>query len=251
MRIALAAVGSIGLRAGRVLLADRRVTVLGSLSREVRSNDPRVRAVDSAAGFDLLVSNAPLDDPRIVEAVRLGIPLVTPHPLAEVAALPGDTPCIAACSPDSGLPAALASIGAGGLDRVDSLTATVTAEPGRVRRRRTAAFPEPIGSLWCESVPTPVAFPRDMTFFRAPYDGPLLGITVSVEGRKNGRPHTDVTGIVDEPDYLAAIALAAAALMMIDAGAPEGRFEVQRRAGEYLDSCTSAGIGIAEFTRAS
>ncbi len=250
MRIALAAVGSIGLRAGRVLLADSRVTELGSLGREVRSNDRRVRAVDSAEGFDLLVSNALLDDPRVVEAVGHRVPLVTPHPLAQAAALPGDAPSVAACSPHTGLPAALASIAAGRLDRVDALTATVTAEPGRVRRRRVAAFPAPIGSLWCEPIPTPVAYPKDLTFCRAPYDGPLLGISVRAEGTKSGRPHADVTGIVDDPDYLAAIALAAAALMLIDAGTPEGRFEVQRRAAEYLDACTRAGVGIAEFTPA-
>jgi hypothetical protein len=146
----------------------------------------------------------------------------------------------------------MATVAAGRLDRVYSLTATVTAEPGmRVRRRRAAAFPDPIGSLWSEPAPTPVTYPIGMTFYRAPYDGPLLGISVRAEGRSGGRPHTDATGIVDDPDYLAAIALAAGALMMIDAGAPDGRFEVQRRAGDYLESCIRSGIGIAEFTPAS
>ncbi len=252
MRVALGAVGSVGLRAGRVLLSDRRITELGSLSREVRSSDPRVRAIDSADGFDLLVSNAALDEQRVRDAVAAGVPLVTPHPFAQVARVAGKAPFMAACAPDSGLPAALASLALEQLDRVVDVTAAVTAAPRRIRSRRSACFPDPVGTLWCERVPQPVAHPTAMTFLHAPFDGPLSGISVTAYGEVDGRPRTVAIGIVDDPDYLAAIALAGAALMVVDQGSGLiEQLEVSERAGSYVAACTRAGMGTAAFIPAS
>jgi hypothetical protein len=248
MRIALAPAAATGLRSGRVLLADQRVTALGALRADVHSQDARVESIESLGGWDLLVSDAPIDDDRVIDAARAGIPLVTPFNLDD---LHTDQPAVVSASRESGIPAALAVLAMDRLDTVASVTAAITVPAKGIRRGRTAVFPEPISARWSETVPSPVATPEGLVFLHAPYDGPLTGISVRASGDLDGRRCTVVHGVVDDPLFLGAIALAAAGLMLLDGDPIEGPTEVQTRAAAYLAACRTAGLAVASFNAAS
>jgi hypothetical protein len=249
MRIALAPSGKIGLRAGRVILADGRVTAVGALGTDVHSRDPRVEPIDSPEGWELLVSDASPDDARLAEAVDAGVPIVSSH--RDLQALPEDAQFVSGASVERGLPASLAVSAMNRLDVVTGVSAAITT-PGKPLSRGTAvSFPGSIGPLWADVSALPLSWPKDWRFFNAPYDGALAGVSVRVEGEVDGSSRTISHAIVDDPLFLGAIALAAAALMLVDESLPEGRNEVQRFAGRYLEACTVAGMGVASFSPAS
>ena len=213
MRIALAPSGPTGLRAGRVLLADRRVTAVGAFGTEVHSQDSRVQSIDSLDGWDMVVSDAAPDDERISAAITAGILLATPHTAPELSEIRENSPILTGASPASGLPAALAISAMSRLDRVENVSAAVTVPARRVPHQNAVSYPDPIGPLWSESTPAPSPTLRDLLFYHSPYDGPLAGITARAEGEVAGAPKIISYGIVDDPLFLGAIALAAAALM--------------------------------------
>ena len=213
MRIALAPSGPTGLRTGRVLLADGRVTAVGAFGTDVHSQDSRVRSIESLDGWDMVVSDAAPDDKRITEAVDAGILLVTPHTAAELSEIRERSPMLVAASPASGLPAALAVSAMSHLDSVEKVSAAITAPARRVPHQNALSYPDPIGPLWSESVPAPIQTLRDLLFYHSPYDGSLAGITARAEGKVAGRNKTISYGIVDDPLILGCIGLAAAALM--------------------------------------
>ncbi|HSR45549.1 MAG TPA: hypothetical protein VLT15_10040 [Acidimicrobiia bacterium] len=251
MRIALAASGSLGLRSGRVLLADARIGSLGVLGRQFQSQDSRVVSIDSLDGWDLVVSDASPGEAPFEEALRTGIPLISPHTAEELAEVAGSAPMLAAASPRSGLPAALVIEAMGRLDAVTAASVAITVPARRIPHRFAVSFPTPVGGLWSERTDAPVSIPNVPHFFEAPYDGPLFGITVSAEGTIAGESATVVRGIVDDPEFLAAIALAGAALMLIDGALPDGTTEVQDEAACYLEACAGAGMGVASFNPGS
>ncbi len=234
-----------------MLLADARVGSLGVFGTQFQSQDSRVQSIDSLDGWDVVVSDAAPEDELVGEAIRAGIPLISPHTAEKLSEVAGMAPTVAAASPRSGLPASLAIEAMGRLDAVTSVSAAITVPAKRIPHRFAMSFPTPIGGLWSERTAAPVSIPNDPAFFEAPYDGPLFGITVRAEGTIAGESATVVRGIVDDPDYLGAIALAGAALMLIGGELPEGGTEVQHAADRYLEACISAGMGVASFNPAS
>ena len=251
MRIALAPSGPTGLRAGRVLLADRRVTAVGAFGTEVHSQDSRVRSIESLAGWDMLVSDAAPDDERISEAVDARILLVTPRTTADLPDVLENSPMLTGASPASGLPAALAVSAFSRLDVVEKVSAAVTVPARRVPHQNAMSYPDPIGPLWSESAPSPSPTVRDLLFYHSPYDGSLAGVTARAEGEVAGAPKILSYGIVDDPLFLGAIALAAAALMILDGSLPDGCIGVETEAHRYLEACTAAGMGVASFSAVS
>ena len=250
MRVALAPAETIGLRAGRVLLADRRVQAIGAYGTDVQSRDQRVTTIKSPQGWDLLVSDAPFDDPRILSALRHGIPIVTPYTLSEISSSVGSSSVVAAASAQAGIPASLAELLLLRFDSIRSISAAITIESKRLRRGQPAAFPQPVGALWSERVPSPVSTPQGLSFFHSPYDGSLAAVSVRAEGEAAGSSHSVMTGVVDDPVFMGAIALAAAALMLVGSDPVDRPFEVQQRAADYIEACEEAGLGVATFSAA-
>ena len=75
MRIALDHTSEIGVRAGRLIMGEEGLELLGVIRRDVKDRDPRIRRIDSLAGFDAVVT----DDPGstiLDEAVTAGVPCV-------------------------------------------------------------------------------------------------------------------------------------------------------------------------------
>ena len=249
MRIALAPTGQIGLRAGRVALADGRVTAVGALGTEISSRDPRVESIDSPEGWDLLLSDASPDDARLAAAIAAGVPIISS--LSDPQAFPKDTHFVSGASVERGLPASLALMAIRQLDTVTGVSAAITT-PGKPLSRGTAvAFPGSIGPLWAEASTLPATWPKDWQFLTAPYDGALTGIAVRVEGEIGGSSRVVSQAVVDDPRFLSAIALAAAALMLIDEPPPEGGNEAHWFAERYIEACTEAGMGVASFSPTS
>jgi hypothetical protein len=249
MRIALAPSGQIGLRAGRVLLADGRVSAVGALGTDVHSRDPRVEPIDSPEGWDLLVSDAPADDARLAAAIAAGVPIISS--LSDPQAFPDAAHFVLGASIERGLPASLAVLAMDQLDVVTGVTTAITTSGKPLARGTAVSFPGSIGPLWAEVSASPASWPKDWRFLNAPYDGALAGVSVSVEGDVDGSSRVISQAIVDDPRFLGAIALAAAALMLIGESRPEGGNEVQRFAERYIEACTVAGMGVASFNPAS
>lgn len=250
MRVALAPSYDIGLRAGRVLLADERVEALGTLGTGVRSPDARVTKIDDLFGWDVLVSDAAIDDPRILAAIDQHVPIITPHPLREIRKASRMAPVVAAASIGSGLPAALAVLLMERFDVVESVVAAITVPAKRTRQDRSVMFPDPVGVRWCEMVPTPVSSPAGLIFAHAPYDGELTAISVRAEGFVGTHHESALDAVVDDPLFCGAIALAGAAIMLIDGPVVDRQIEVQTRATDYLKACVAAGLGVASFSAA-
>ena len=59
-----------------------------------------------------------------------------------------------------------------------------------------------------------------------------------------------MTGVVDDPVFMGAIALGAAALMLVGSDPVDRPFEVQQRAADYIEACEEAGLGVATFSAA-
>lgn len=250
LRLALAPHGPVGLRAGRAVLADRRVTALGVLGAQAHSGDSRVRTIDSLDGWDAVLTDAVSNDDRVLEALRLQVPIITTQSLSDFGDS-GDTSVVAAATGSSGIPASLAVLLMEGFDTVRSIKAAVTVPEGKVRRDQSALFPDPIGALWCEVVQSPVASPNGLVFSHAPYDGSLQGVSVQAEGTIEGRGSLATSGVAEDPLFLDGVALAGAAIMLLDGDAREGRFEVQQYAGAYVIACRSIGLGVASFKGSS
>ena len=250
LRLALAPHGPIGLRAGRAVLADRRLTALGVLGSDAHSRDPRVQTINSLEGWNAVLTDADSSDERILEAIRLQVPVITSQPLIDFGDS-GATATIAAAGGTSGIPAALAIVLMENFDTVRSIKAAITVDQRKVRRDQSALFPDPIGALWCETAPSPVNSPSGLIFSHAPYDGSLRGISVQAEGTIDGRGSMATSGIVEDPLFLDAVALAGAAIMLLDGDAPHERFEVQRHAADYLAACRAVGLGVASFRGSS
>ena len=249
MRIALAPSGQIGLRAGRVILADGRVTAVGALGTDVHSRDSRVEPIDSPEGWDLLVSDASPDDARLAAAVAAGVPIISS--LGDPQAFPDAAHFVSGASVERGLPASLAVQAMDQLDVVTGVSTAITTEGKPLARGTAVSFPGSIGPLWAEVSALPASWPNDWRFLNAPYDGALAGVSVSVEGEVDGSSRIVSQAIVDDPRFLGAIALAAAALMLIDESLPKGGNEVHRFAERYIEACTVAGMGVASFSPAS
>ena len=249
MRIALAPSGQVGLRAGRVVLADGRVTALGALGTEITSRDPRVETIDSPEGWDMLVSDASPDDARLAAAIAAGLPIISS--LGDPQAFPAASHFVSGASVERGLPASLAVLAMNQLDVVAGVSTAITTEGRPLARGTAVSFPGSIGPLWAEVSALPASWPKDWQFLTAPYSGALTGVSVRVEGEAAGSPRVVSRAVVDDPLFLGAIALAAAALMLIDETLPQGGNEVHQYAEHYIEACTAAGMGVASFSPAS
>ena len=254
MRIALNAVGDIGTRAGKILLAESSLAALGMYGPQEgqRAADRKVMVIRELAGFDVLATDdADLASGLAGIAADDGLSCVTTTAgvdaeLGERFIAAGTTLLVGANLAD-GLAAALTAHEGAQPDQVTSTTAAWTV-PGRpVRRGTVIPFPEPIGPRWGRRVGKRRAR-SGLRRVAVPISGDWAGATVIVEGFEGGQPVTRIIGIADQADHLEAIALAAGVLAVAEGAYAPGLQRPADNASAYLAAALRVGLGIAAFT---
>ncbi len=259
MRIALWPVAEPGIRAGRILLAERDLTELGLYRRSFNNpDDMRARRVDGVEGFAVLASDE-VDEPfRVAEAALdartscvlwsdLWTDREAARDLGEQFAAAGRSLVVGA-SLAAGLAAGLASHELARTDEPLELTVAWTV-PGRpLRRGEPLPFPKPVGPRWGKEVddadqPAPVSTRR----FVAPISGEWAGAMVRSTGLVGDGVAQRVVGVADHAGHLEGIAIAAAAAATAAGAFPPGLVWPASE-DEYLDRALSAGLTVATFT---
>ncbi len=259
MRIALLPVAEAGIRAGRILLAERALAELGMFRRSFTNpDDMRARRIDDLTGFDLLVSDE-VDDPFEVAETALGAGVScvlwsdlwadrdAARDLGDRYAERGLTLLVGA-SLAAGLATALATHELARTDEALEITVAWTT-PGRpLRKGEALAFPQPVGSRWGEEVTDddqPAAVPTRR--FVAPGPGDWAGAMIRMTGVVADGVAQRMVGVADHAGHLEGIALAAAAVTAAAGAYPSG---LQWPAGqdEYLERALAAGLAVATYT---
>lgn len=253
MRVALNAASEVGIRAGKILLAERDLDALGLYGNEGagRGADRKVMVIRDVAGFDVLVS----DDTSITSALAGiaaddGLAFVTTDDridddIPDRFSAAGTTLLIGA-NLATGLAPALASHES---TRVSTVLRTTVAwtVPGTPRRRGVVVpFPEPIGPRWA----APKRRQRRATYRRhaVPIRGDWAGATVIVDGIDGDRQVERIIGVADHREHLEALCLAAAALAAAEGAYGPGLHRPADRPAEYLAAGLRIGLGVATYT---
>ena len=247
MRIALEHTGEVGLRAGRILLAERGLAALGLVDRVPRRDDPRIVRAEALDEFDVVVTDADDPEPTIDRAVAAGISCISwqethradhdaEFNLRDVTLLTGANlatgiaPCLAAHE---------TARGGTVLDETVAWT-----EPGKALRRGEAIpFPEPVGSLW--------ARPREAAKWRAfaaPVPGEWAGAMARVTSATDEGVITRIVGVADLAPHLEALALAAGAIAVANAAYPVGLQTPDAAPEPFLAAALNAGLDVAAYS---
>lgn len=247
MRIALNAIGEVGVRTGRILTAERDLVALGLYGDTTSiGQDRRTIAISSLDGFDLLVT----DD--VEEGTALA-GLAADDGVS--CALPGDASpevrsrfeasnavLITHCSLE-GLAETLAVHEAARADDVAETVIAWTEEGKPLRRGEPVAFPEPVGARWGKRRRSAGTTTR----IAVPVDSDWAGATATVVGRVTGGTETRVVGVADQVRHLEALALAAGAVAAAGADL-SGVITPKDVAEPYLAAALRMGLGVATYT---
>lgn len=245
MRIALHHTSEVGLRAGRVMLGERDLAVLGVVDSDTPSSDRRVERVASLASYDTVTTDAEgealLD---IVErAATAGVSCVVwadADDLWDHAAFT-ETTLLLGANVARALAPSLAAHEAALLPRTTRRMIGWT-EPGRpLTRGEAITFPGPVGALWAESRAD--RGPGD--HFAAPVEGEWAGAVARVTGASNGREATHVVGVADLAVHIEALSLAAAAITVTRGEYPHGVHHAADAAEPFLLAALRAGLDVA------
>lgn len=247
MRIAINAIGEVGVRAGRILSAERTLSALGLYGDTSGiGQDRRVISITSLDGFDALVT----DDREGASALASlaaddGLACAVPGEVSDEAAarvLAAGTTLLTNCSL-SGLAETL-SIHESTLTDEPLEVVIAWTEPGKpLRRGAPAAFPDPVGARFGRRIGPAGRTTR----VAAPVDGDWAGATATVIGKVSGDTHTRIVGVADERAHLEALALAAGA---VAAARTEltGVIQPGDVADDYLMTVLGMGLGVAAYT---
>lgn len=239
MRIALHPTSDVGFKAGRLLLGEGELEVLGVLDRPVDTREPRVQRITSLNGFDVAVT----DDPDIgiaSDALSAGVPLVVWVDGEGFDTSAATVPVLTGANLATGIARALAA-----REAASQPTATVVAwtEPGKpLRTGEPVTFPDPVGARWGKVRHRE----RNRTEVVVPIAGDWAGAVVhtTVDGT------TRILGIADDATHLEALALAAGAVVLANGPHPAGGLRPDDVADAYVLAALRAGLDIASFTKA-
>jgi hypothetical protein len=253
VRIAIHHVDDVGLRAGRILLGERRLDALGVVGRRPnRSTDSRLELAGDLAGYDVLVSDD-VHDPweQAGRALEAGVNCVLWYDgdddtaaLGPAFAERGRT-LLTGANLANGIAPCLAFHETARSKEILDVSCAWT-EPGRpLRRGEALPFPDPIGARWGR--------PREGTAgvrrFVAPIDGEWAGAMARVtEGSPEGVV-VRVVGVADLAAHLEALALAAGALAVSEYG--YGLVAATDRPEDYLAASLDAGLDVAAYSMAA
>lgn len=242
MRIALDHTSEIGVRAGRLLMGEEGLDLLGVVRRDVKDKDSRIRRIDDLAGFDAVVTDDP-DSAILAEAASAGVPSVlwadTFDPQTDTA----DVPVLFGANLVTGIGRSLATreadIAGTGAQILFAWT-----EPGKpLRHGEPLMFPEPVGSRWGTR--------RRMTNRRLEVAAAVPDQWAGVIVRSTTNEETRTLGIADLATHLEAIALAAGGVLAASGVLSPGENRPEETADQYLVSALRIGLDMASFTETS
>jgi hypothetical protein len=242
MRIGLDHTSEIGVRAGRLLLGEPDLALLGILRRDTKDPETRLRRIDDLSDVDVVVT----DDPGstiLDEAIKAGTTAVLWDDGADIEDDPDSAGVLKGANLVAGIGRSLLArewaISGGAGDAVLAWT-----EPGRpLRHGEPVTFPDPVGARWGRrrgrsQRPLEIA---------APVPDEWAGILVRTSGADGSR----TVAIADLNTHLEAIALAAGAIVAACGLVPAGVHTPDEYAEEYLLAALRIGLDIASFTEVS
>lgn len=242
MRVALHQTTDIGLRVGRILLAEPGLRSLGVLDRRTHEPDARVRSIEGVDGYDLVVTDDEDPGPIVDRAARAGIDCVVwadGTDLLEHEGFDGTTLLLGA-NLATGLALSLGSHESAALPEADTELVAWT-EPGRpLRSGEAVPFPDPVGPRWGRVR----SENGGITKVAAPLDGDWAAILARVSDGTTTR----TVGVSDLAEHLEALALAAGVLAVAAGAYPAGTARPADAAADYLFAALGAGLDVASFT---
>ena len=241
MRIALDHTSEIGVRAGRLLLGEPDLDLLGIVRREVKDRDTRLRRVNAITDFDAVVTDDP-ESTIVAEAAEEGVPCVLWADATDTSITAPMTSILAGSNLVSGIGRSLAEREAG--DTSDSTQVLFAwTEPGKpIRSGEPVGFPEPVGPRW--------GIRRTMTNRRLEVAAPVPDEWAGIVVRATTNTAVRTFGIADLATHLEAIALASGAVITALGLVPAGTHAPEEFADDYLAAALRIGLDIASFTSA-
>lgn len=237
MKVGLEATSEIGTRAGRVILAERTLEMLGVIDGSRRSNDPRVVVAPDLDDLDVVFTDSEEPTSLIERARAEGVACVTwvDH---QPNTARGPT-LVTGANLANGLAPALVSHEAAANSPAAQVTVAWT-EPGKpLRRGEPVTFPDPVGTRWGR-----VRDVRGTTRrIAAPVPDEWAGAVAVV---RNGST-THIVGVADLAPHLEAIALAAAVIAAAE-GAYQPGLQEPAAVDAYLLSALRCGLDVATFS---
>lgn len=250
MKIAVYPTTSVGKRALRVLQSEP--AVVEAVAWGIAETPPRTKVVDDLRGYSVLVTDTH-DLGRAAEAAaEAGISLVSNSNegghLHEMFAKAG-LPLVMGANLSAGIAPALAYQETSLMDEPLEVRLAWTVMGRRRRKGEPIPFPGPVGSQW--ATPTDAigwTMPSvPVSAFAAALDGPWAAAMAQVSGAVGEGVQRTIVGTADDRDYLAAIALAAAAVPTARETYDRGHHWASEAALPYLDRALAAGLDVASF----
>lgn len=248
MRIALNAIGEVGIRAGRILTAERDLVALGIYGEGASlGQDRRIIRISSLEGFDVLVTDDVEGGSAIAalaadDGLSCAIPGEPTPDVVDRFERSGSSVIVIDCSL-RGLATTLAAHEAA---RTDAVLDTVVAwtESGKPKRKgEPVAFPEPVGARWGKVT----ASDHGITRVRVPVDGDWAGAVTTVRGKIGQAVEQRIVGVADETAHLEALALAAGAVVAATTDST-GAIRPEDESERYLAAALRMGLGVATYT---
>jgi hypothetical protein len=247
VRIAIHHSSEVGVRAGRVLLAEREITMVGVVGRDVQRPEDRLERATDLAGYDAVGSDDPAPQRQVEAALDAGIHCVLWIDGIDLAGTYGDAyagrglTLLHGCNLASGIAPSLASHEMARADRTLDTTIAWT-EPGTpLRRGEAIPFPDPVGARWAKARATAAA---DRAFV-ARVNGEWAGAIARITAAGDDGVVTRIVGVADVAPHLEALALAAGLLAV--GSFPPGAQRPGAAAEPYLTRALTAGLTVASY----
>ena len=249
MRIAIDPHTEVGIRTGKILLAERKLKSLGIMNRRPRDDDPRLQRVETLTDWDLLVSDNTKEPELAVQlalSAEIGCVLsASDQGLAtkygEQFALSGTTLLLGA-NIATGITPSLATHKTVHDGKILGVTIGWTEQGKPLRRGKPIQFPDPVGARWAAERRTD----HNYKAYVAPGSTPWTGAVAQVTSTTDYGIATRVVGVADSTPHLEALALAAGVLS-IDTFTP-GAHQPTHAAKAYLAAALQAGLAIAAYS---
>jgi len=239
VKIALDHTSEIGVRAGRLLLGEPDLELLGVVRRDVKDRDPRLRRIDDLTAFDVVVTDDP-ESSIVAEAAERRIPCVLWADSIDPTLDVGDTAVLTGSNLVEGIGRSLVareSAATAGEERV----LFAWTEPGTPRRHgEPVTFPGPVGARWGARRRST----EHLLEVAVPVPDEWAGIVVSSVTESGEQ----TVGIADLATHLEAIALAAGAVLGAAGAISAGIHRPDEFAEAYLTASLNIGLDVASFT---